>query len=82
MRWLFTSVFLLASLSPAFAEDALPSRSLDLPVAIVIEAPINFDLLDFREEVRLPPPAPESPPNSFFVVKQRSSAWPPYRPSP
>ena len=70
MRWLFTSVFLLAFLSPAFAEDALPSRSLDLPVAIVIEAPINFDLLDFREEVRLPPPVPESPPNSFFVVKQ------------
>jgi len=70
MRWLFTSVFLLAFLSPAFAEDALPSRSLDLPVAIVIEAPINFDLLDFREEVRLPPPVPESTPNSFFVVKQ------------
>ena len=70
MRWLFTSVFLLAFLSPAFAEDALPSRSLDLPIAFVIEAPISFDLLDFREEARLPPPVPESPPNSFFVVKQ------------
>ena len=70
MRWLFTSVFLLAFLSPAFAEDALPSRPLDLPGAIVIEAPINFDLLDFREEVHLPAPVPESTPNSFFVVKQ------------
>jgi hypothetical protein len=70
MRWLLSTVFLLAFLSPAFADETLPSRSLDLPIAIVVDAPINFDLLDFREEARLPPPPTESTPNSFFVVKQ------------
>jgi hypothetical protein len=70
MRWLLPTVFFLASLSPAFADDALPSRTIDLPLAFVVDAPISFDLLDFREEVRLPPPVPESTPNSFFVVKQ------------
>jgi hypothetical protein len=70
MRGLFATVFLLAFLPPAFAGEALPSRSLDLPIAIVVEAPISFDLLDFREEARLPPPKSESTPNGFFVVKQ------------
>jgi hypothetical protein len=70
MRWLCTTVFLLAFVTPAFAEDVLPSRSLDLPIALVIDAPKSFDLLDFREDARLPPPVPESTPNSFFVVKQ------------
>jgi hypothetical protein len=72
MRWLLPTVFLLASLSPAFAgaDDALPSRTIDLPIAVVVEAPLSFDLLDFRTDERVPPPVAESTPNSFFVVKQ------------
>ena len=70
MRWLLSTVFLLACVSPALADETLPSRSLDLPFAIVVDAPINFDLLDLREESRLPLPVAESTPNSFFVVKQ------------
>jgi hypothetical protein len=70
MRWLLTTVFLLAFFSPAFADEQLPCRPLDLPLAIVVDAPISFDLLDLREQERLPPPVQESKPNSFFVVKQ------------
>jgi hypothetical protein len=71
MRWLLTTVLLLASLSPVFADDTLPSRPLDLPLAIVVDAPpISFDLLDFREEARLLPAPSEAKPNTFFVVKQ------------
>jgi hypothetical protein len=70
MRWLLTTVFLLAFLSPASADDLLPSRPLELPLAIVVDAPVSFDLLDWRDEERLPPPVPESNPNSFFAVKQ------------
>ena len=70
MRWLLTTVLLLASLSPVFADDTLPSRPLDLPLAIVVQAPINFDLLDFRDENRLPPPVNDGPSHSIFAVKQ------------
>ena len=70
MRWLLTTVLLLASLSPVFADDVLPGRPLDLPFAIVIEPPISFDLLDFREERRLPPPVTDAPSHSIFAVKQ------------
>ena len=70
MRWLFATVLLLASLSPVFADDTLPSRTLDLPFAIVVDTPVNFDLLDFREEKRLLPPASDAPSHSIFAVKQ------------
>jgi hypothetical protein len=70
MRWLLATVLLLASLSPVFADDTLPSRTLDLPFAIVFDAPINFDLLDFREERRLRPPTSDAPSHSIFAVKQ------------
>jgi hypothetical protein len=71
MRWLLATVLVLASLSPAFADDILPSRPLDLPFAIVVDSPpLSFDLLDFREESRLPPPAGDAPTHSIFFVKQ------------
>jgi hypothetical protein len=70
MRWLLTTVLLVASLSPVSADDTLPSRPLDLPFAIVVQAPISFDLLDFRDENRLPPPASDGPSHSIFAVKQ------------
>jgi hypothetical protein len=70
MRWLLTTVLLLASLSPALADDTLPSRPLGLPLAIVVDAPINFDLLDFRSEQRLPAPVSDAPSHSIFAVKQ------------
>jgi len=70
MRWLLATVLLLASHSPVFADDTLPSRTLDLPFAIVADVPISFDLLDFREEKRLPPPTTDVPTHSIFAVKQ------------
>jgi hypothetical protein len=72
MRWLCTTVLLLASLSPVFADDILlPGRPLDLPFAIVQPAPISFDLLDFRDEERQPPPVVGTEAtHSIFAVKQ------------
>jgi hypothetical protein len=71
MRWLLTTVCLLASLLPAAADDCLPSRPLDVPFAIVTgREPESFDLLDFREAERLPPPVADAPPHTIFAVKQ------------
>jgi hypothetical protein len=71
MRWLCTTVLLLASLSPAFADDTLPGCPLDLPLAIVQPAPISFDMLDFRDEQRQPPPLPATEEtHSIFAIKQ------------
>jgi len=70
MHWLLTTVLVLASLSPAVADDTLPSRPLDLPLAVVVDAPLSFDLLDFRAEARLPPPVSDVTPHSIFAVKQ------------
>jgi len=73
MRWLLTTVCLLASLTPVLAEERLPSRPLDVPFAIVKNVePESFDLRDFREEQRtqLLPRHYDVDPHSFFVVKQ------------
>jgi hypothetical protein len=74
MHWLLTTVLLLASLTTVSAagdDDALPSRLFDLPFDIVITLPpISFDLLDYREEARLPPPASDGPSRTLFSVKQ------------
>ena len=73
MRWLLTTVGLLASLTPVFAEEPLPSRPLDVPFAVVKNVePGSFDLLDFREEQRTQPLPRhyDVDPHSFFVVKQ------------
>jgi len=72
MRWLLTTVFLLASLTPALAEDRLPARPIDVPFAVVPDhGPWDFDLIDFREAEKLPPvpPPPEAEPHTFFNIK-------------
>ena len=73
MRWLLTTVCLLASLTPALAEDRLPARPIEVPLAAVPDhGPWSFDLIDFREEERLAraPPRADTEPHTFFVVKQ------------
>jgi hypothetical protein len=71
MRWLLTTVFLLASLSSAFADELLPSRAIDAPPAVVTgREPESFDLIDFRAEQRQPPPANDGPAHTIFNVKQ------------
>jgi hypothetical protein len=75
MRWLLTTVCLLASLTPALAEDRLPARPIEVPAAIIPDhGPWSFDLLDFREEERLArlhaTPTVDVAPHTFFNVKQ------------
>lgn len=73
MRWLLTTVCLLASLTPVLAEDRLPSRAIDVPRAAVPEhGPWSFDLIDFRAAERLAhiPPRTDVDPRTFFAVKQ------------
>jgi hypothetical protein len=72
MRWLLTTVCLLASLTPALADDHLPSRAVDVPPAIVPDhGPWSLDLIDFREEERLArlPVRADAEPHTLFVVK-------------
>jgi hypothetical protein len=73
MRWLLTTLVLLASFAPAWADDALPAR----PAAIVLVTlpdaqPINFDLVDVRadEQAARTLARSDKEPHSFFVVKQ------------
>jgi hypothetical protein len=72
MRWLLTTVCLLASLAPALAEDRLPARTFDRPLASVPDhGPWSFDLIDFRAEARRARAAPRTDldPHTFFIVK-------------
>jgi hypothetical protein len=72
MRWLLTTVFLLASLTPVLAEDRLPARPIELPPVVVPDhGPWSFDLIDFREEQRLARLTPhvDVVPHTFFNVK-------------
>ena len=72
MRWLLTTVFFLASLTPCLAEDRLPARPIEVPFAVVPDhGPWSLDLIDFRAEERLARVAPraEVAPNTFFIVK-------------
>ena len=74
MGWLITTMLLLSAVAPALADaplTTLPSRDLDLPPALVLNIdPMNFDLLDIRQEQRdeiiL---VKNEDPHSFFVVK-------------
>ena len=73
MRWLLTTVCFLASLTPALAEDRLPSRAIDVPLAVVpAHCPWSFDLIDLREEERRARLTPhvDVDPHTFFNVKQ------------
>jgi hypothetical protein len=72
MRWLLTTVCLLASLTPVLAEDRLPLRPIDVPLAVVPDhGPWSFDLIDFRAEQRMARAAPrtDADPHTFFIVK-------------
>jgi hypothetical protein len=72
MRRLLTTVCLLASLTPALAEDRLPARPFDVPFAVVPDhGPWSFDLIDYRAGQRLARAAPriDVDPHTFFVVK-------------
>ena len=72
MRWLLTTVCLLASLTPVLAEDRLPDRAIDVPFAVVPDhGPWSFDLIDFRADQRLARAAPRTDvdPHTFFIVK-------------
>ena len=72
MRWLLTTVCLLASLTPCLAQDRLPSRPLEAPLAVVPDhGPWSFDLIDLREDQRLARATPraDAAPHSFFIVK-------------
>ncbi len=72
MRWLLTTVCLLASLTPVLAEDRLPDRPIDVPFAVVPDhGPWSFDLIDFRADQRLARAAPRTDvdPHTFFIVK-------------
>ncbi|HEX7137751.1 MAG TPA: hypothetical protein VF219_07890 [Vicinamibacterales bacterium] len=79
MGWLITTMLLLSAIAPATADalDALlPSRDLDLPPSLVLNLdPVNFDLLDVRQEqrddVRL---VHNEDPHTFFVVKHHLGA--------
>ena len=72
MRWLLTTVCLLASLTPVLADDRLPARPIDVPLAAVPDhGPWSFDLIDFREDERLARVTPrvDIDPHTFFIVK-------------
>jgi hypothetical protein len=73
MRWLLTTLCLLASAAPAFADDCLPSRAIEVPLASIPDhGPWSFDLIDYRDAERRAAVAPvaEVAPHSFFIVKQ------------
>jgi hypothetical protein len=72
MRCLLTTVFLLASLTPVLAQDRLPARPIDVPLAVVPDhGPWSFDLIDFREEERAARLTPhvDVVPHTVFNIK-------------
>jgi hypothetical protein len=76
MGWLITTLLFLSQVAPASADDLVPSRDLQLPLAIVqnIE-PMNFDLLDAREAVRGDPKEIRNEnPHTMFIVKRHVGA--------
>ena len=77
MGWLLTTILLLSQGAAASPEGIVPSRDLDLP-PIIVQAidPMNFDLLEFREEqTRVDPKAVrDEDPHSIFVIKRHIGA--------
>ena len=73
MRWLLTTVFLLASLTPAMADEPLPSRPLDVLFSTLPPPqPVSFDLVDVRAEEReaQAPKRGDADPHTIFAIKQ------------
>lgn len=76
MGWLITTMLLLSAIAPAPADALLPSRDLDLPPALVLNIdPVNFDLLDVRQEQRDDARLIHNEdPHTFFVIKHHLGA--------
>ncbi len=76
MRVAAAALFLLLIAIPVFAEDPLPSTPIALPAfAIAVVEPMDFDLLDFRDEQRHPPAhVADSEPHSIFIIKRHFGA--------
>src|SRR5262245_26101165 len=76
MGWLLTTMLLLSPAISAPGEQILPSRDLTLPLVVVenIE-PVNFDLVDMRDEARdeLRNIKNENP-HTAFVIKRHLGA--------
>ena len=70
MRCLVPAALLLLVASPLHADELLPSRTLNLPLAIVTGAePASFDLVDWRAEARQPPARRDTDPHTIFAIK-------------
>lgn len=72
MRPLLTTIFCLVSLAPAFADDPLAARPLELPpTALAAAQPLNFDLVDLRQEQREAalPLRRDADPHTIFQIK-------------
>src|SRR4051794_12276198 len=72
MRWLLTTIICLVSVAPAFADETLPARPIELPpVTLAAPQPINFDLVDVRQEQRQGaiPQRSDIDPHTIFQIK-------------
>jgi hypothetical protein len=76
MGWLITTLALMSAAAPASADGLVPSRVLLLPPALVQNIdPVNFDLLDARDELREEASRhAEADPHTVFVVKRHIGA--------
>jgi hypothetical protein len=72
MRWMFTTMIFFASLAPAFADEALPSRAIAPDFSLMpAPPPLDFDLIDVRQEVRaaLVPKKSDVESHTHFITK-------------
>ena len=72
MRGFLASIVLLLAAAPAFASDVLPSRDLELPMAMAVTPPLlNFDLIDLQiEDQSRQNPVHDTDPHSRFEIKR------------
>jgi hypothetical protein len=72
MRWMLATVLLFASLTPGFADDALPSRAIAPAFAVLPPPPpVSFDLIDFRQDQRVAslPKVADVESHTHFITK-------------
>ena len=76
MGWLITTMLLLAPVAAASPAAPLPSRDLLLPLVIVQNVePVDFDLIDVREEARVEAKNVQNEnPHTRFVIKRHIGA--------
>jgi hypothetical protein len=75
MGWLITTLLVLSPVAPA-SVDVVPSRDLMLPPAVVNNVdPVNFDLVDLRDEMREEKRNIRvENPHTIFVIKRHLGA--------